>query len=171
MTKIVIVAGLTVMWVALWQDASAGTVLAGVLVSTGLTLTVPGLRDARWSSAPRPVETVRFLVAFGRNLARATAQVAWEVMTPTSYVREGIVAVRLDTSSQWIVTLVANAISVTPGTVTVDVDPPSTLYIHVMHLEDLDASRLEVKRLEELAIRAFGTQADLARLVERGRTP
>lgn len=170
MTRIVIVAGLTVMWVALWQDASTGTVIAGVLVSAWLTLTVPGLRSAGWSSVPRPAETVRFLAAFGANLARATLQVAWEVMTPTSHVREGIVAVQLDTTSESIVTLVANAISVTPGTVTVDVDAPNTLFIHVMHLRDLDASRREVKRLEELAIRAFGTQTDRARLAERGRT-
>lgn len=164
MSRVVFAAGLTATWVALWQDGSLGTVLAGAVVSVVVIVSVPELRTMRWPNAPRPLATLRFLGAFGANLARATWEVAWDVITPTIYVREGIVAIPLDTSSQGIVTLIANAVSVTPGTVTVDVDHPRTLYIHVMHLRDVQASKREVKRLEELAVRAFGSTEDLARL-------
>lgn len=167
MTRVAIIAILTLMWAALWQDLSLGTVLAGVLVSTGVVLVVPALRSASWPSAPRPLATLRFLAAFTWNLTRATADVARAVIDPRR-VREGIVAVRLDTTSDWIVTLVANSISVTPGTVTVDVGESSTLFIHVLNLGDLEVARSEVKRLEELAIRAFGPPEDRARLAGRG---
>lgn len=164
MSRAVVAVGLTATWVALWQDASIGTVLAGALVSVAVIIAVPESRSLRWAVSLRPLATLRFLGAFGVNLAHATWDVAWDVMTPTIYVREGIVAVPLDTRSQAIVTLIANAVSVTPGTVTVDIDHPRTLYIHVMHLRDVESSKREVKRLEELAVRAFGSEDDLARL-------
>lgn len=168
MTRIAIIILLTLMWAALWQDASPGTLLAGAAVATTVTLVTPMLRGATWGAFPRPVATIRFLLGFGGNLVRATATVAWEVATPTIYIREGIIAVPLATESRAVLTLVANAVSVTPGTVTVDVGDPGTLYIHVMHLGDVEEARQEVRRLEELAIRAFGSPADRERLDARG---
>lgn len=170
MTQVVVVALLTVMWVALWQDAAPGTIVAGIAAGIVVLLVDHRTRRMTWEALPHPLHTIRFLVAFAWNLTKATAEVAWEVLTPTSYVQEGIAAVELETRSPAIVTLVANAISVTPGTVTVDVDPPATLYIHVLHLRDLEAAKREVKRLEALAIRAFGPRDERERVAERSGT-
>lgn len=170
MTQVAVVVLLTFMWTALWQDAGVGTILAGIVASIIVVLMDRRTRLTSWAAFPHPLHTLRFGVAFGWNLAKATAEVAWEVLTPTSYVQEGIAAVELETRSPAIITLVANAISVTPGTVTVDVDPPATLYIHVLHLRDLEAARSEVKRLEELAIRAFGPPDERERVAQRRAT-
>jgi hypothetical protein len=58
------------------------------------------------------------------------------------------------------ITLLANAVSLTPGTVTLEAteDPP-TLYIHVLHLKTVEAVRADVRNLEGLAIAAFVAEA------------
>jgi hypothetical protein len=66
---------------------------------------------------------------------------------------------------------VANAVSLTPGTLTLDVDPdPPVLYVHVLHLRDVDRLRREVAPLELLVTQAFGTAAAV-RNVEQDDMP
>lgn len=78
-------------------------------------------------------------------------------MTPTLRVSEGIVAVPTISSSNVVTTLVANAVSLMPGTVAVEVvDNPRVLYLHVLHL-DPESLRREVRRFEELVIEALGS--------------
>ena len=66
-----------------------------------------------------------------------------------------------------VVTLVANSITLTPGTLTVDVhrdESGVTLYVHGMYTRDVEAVRRDVLRLEALALRAFGSDEDAARV-------
>ncbi|MDP9022382.1 MAG: Na+/H+ antiporter subunit E [Actinomycetota bacterium] len=165
MNRIGIVAVLAVAWTALWRDASPGTVLAGLAVGSAVSVAAGDGGTPAWRPLLRPVAMVRFVVAFLWNLTTASVAVAWDVVTPEERVREAIVLVPLRTGSDAIVTTVANAISLTPGTVTVDVErDPIGLYIHVMHFRDADHARSQVRRLEELAIRAFGSRDEVARL-------
>ena len=62
-----------------------------------------------------------------------------------------------------LVTVVANAIALMPGSVTVEVerDPP-TLYVHVLHLRSVEDVRRDIHRLEVMAVRAFGSAEALA---------
>lgn len=171
MRRAAIVVLLAGMWAALWRDASPGTFVGGLLAGAVVVTVVPEVRAAAWRPVVRPLATVHFLAAFTANLVRATGLVAWDVVTPTLHAREGIIAVPLRTRSTPIVTLVANAISLTPGTVTVDVaQEPTTLYIHVMHLSDVEAARAEVQRLEELALRAFASPDERDELTRGGRS-
>jgi multicomponent Na+:H+ antiporter subunit E len=69
----------------------------------------------------------------------------------------------LHVSTDGLATVVGNAITLTPGTLTVDVrrddpDRPPVLYVHVLHFSDVDSLRRDVVRLERLAVRAFGTK-------------
>lgn len=65
--------------------------------------------------------------------------------------------------SEGIVTVVANAVTLTPGTLTVDVHEPddgtpAVIYVHVLQFDDVESVRADVLRLERLAVRAFGTK-------------
>ena len=64
--------------------------------------------------------------------------------------------------------MVANAISLTPGTLTIEVaTDPNVLYVHVLHLHDIDAVRRDVTRLERSVLRAFGTDEAVAEVERR----
>jgi multicomponent Na+:H+ antiporter subunit E len=111
------------------------------------------------------VATVRFLAYFLAKLVEASVVVAVEVATPRNRIRTGIVAVPLRGASDALVTLVADAVTLTPGTLTLEVGrQPPTLYVHVLHLRDVEAVRREIRHLEVLAVRAFGSPAALAGL-------
>lgn len=151
-------------WVALWGDPTVANVTAGLVVAVVLAAAFPPARPARRSRL-RPVETLRLLGWFARELVVASARVAWAAVAPGDRVREAIVACPLRGASDLVTTVVANAITLTPGTLTVEVDrDPVVLYVHVLQLGDVESVRADARHLEALAIRAFGDDEAVARL-------
>ncbi len=155
-------AWLVTAWVALWEELSAANLLAGLTLGVLLLLVFP-MRPRGVPGAFRLGATVRFAGYFAWKLVEASAVVTWEVLTPTNRINEGIVAIPIRGVSETLTTLVANAISLTPGTLTLEVrQDPTVLYVHVLHLDDIEAVRRDVQHLEVLAIRAFGSTAAVA---------
>lgn len=146
-----------VVWTALWGDVSVANALGGLAVGLVTVLLVPVAPDRdSHPVAIRPVAAVRFLLFFVRALVVASAVVAWEVVTPRNRINQGIVKLPLRTTSPGLATLVANAISLTPGTLTIEVRrEPLTLYVHVLHLREVEAVRADLRRLEARALAAF----------------
>lgn len=149
---------LLVVWLALWGSVTTANVLGGLAVGVAVQLVPRARHDAGF--AFRPVAALRFLVYFAGQLVTASVVVAAEVATPRNRIHTGVVAVPLHGASAGLVTLVADVVTLTPGTLTLEVrrDPP-TLYVHVLHLNDVEAVRRSIRRTEVLAVRAFGTRA------------
>lgn len=83
---------------------------------------------------------------FLRQLLVSNLRVLWDVITPRQSSRPGIVGVPLAARTDLEITLVANLVSLTPGTLSLDVsDDRKTLYVHVMFMDDIDAVRLAIK--------------------------
>jgi len=71
------------------------------------------------------------------ELVKANLQVAYEVITPNLNMTPGIVAVPLDISSDFQITMLANLITLTPGTLSLDVsEDKKVLYVHSMYIKD-----------------------------------
>lgn len=97
----------------------------------------------------RPWRAAWFVVMYVWDLMVANAIVAWEVVTPTHYIRPGIVRVPIRARGAFEVTILANLISFTPGTLTLEVDEEgSALYVHALHITTPDRVREQVARLE-----------------------
>jgi multicomponent Na+:H+ antiporter subunit E len=80
---------------------------------------------------------LRFSGHYLAELVRSGVRVARDVLSPGTRARPGIVRLPLDTRSDFEIALVANLISLTPGTLSVDVEEDRTaLLVHVMFLED-----------------------------------
>jgi multicomponent Na+:H+ antiporter subunit E len=155
---------LVVVWVALWEQVSPANVLSGVVVALVVLGLFPSGADRR-SGRVRPLAAARFLAYFAWKLVEASAIVAWEVVTPRNRINEGIVAIPIRGVSDVVITVVANAISLTPGTLTLEARrSPAVLYVHVLHLRDVEAVRRDTLHLEALAIRAFGPAPVVAAL-------
>jgi multicomponent Na+:H+ antiporter subunit E len=92
-------------------------------------------------------QVVTFLLFFMGELVVATARVAYLIIKPGIDIRPGIVAVPLDIQTDAEITLLANLITLTPGTLTLDVSHDrQMIYVHAMHVEDVDAFRREIKQ-------------------------
>lgn len=99
----------------------------------------------RWT-AGRIVKALGLFAYFFWELVVSNVRVAIEVLSPRYRMKPGIVGVRLDARTDLEITLLANLITLTPGTMSVDVsEDRSTLYIHGLYLEDRDAFERSIK--------------------------
>jgi len=80
---------------------------------------------------------ISFFIYFIYELIKANIQVAYDVVTPTFYMTPGIVSVPLDVKTDLEITILANVISLTPGTLSLDVsNDRKVLYVHSMYIKD-----------------------------------
>lgn len=185
MARVLLVLWLTLVWVLLWGTASIGNVLAGLVIGSLLVLVVPPGRDRR--TGLHPVAILRYLAHFAWALVVATVTVTRTVLRPRLDLDEGIIAVPLRAVSPVVVSFVANSITLTPGTMTVDIRPRSygtgedstgtagdpgvapVLFVHCLVTGDPEAVRAAARRFEELVVAAFGSPED--RLALTGLPP
>ena len=141
-------------WLLLWRDFSPGVWLGGAAVA-GIVETARRvfLRPGRIDPGGLAVFLIRYL----GMVVVSNLRVAWEVITPSNeQIREAIVAVPLRTKSVSAALLVANAITYTPGSLTIELtDDPLVLYVHVLHFTSVAEVQADVARLEALAMRAL----------------
>lgn len=154
---------LVAVWLGLWSHVSAANILSGLLVATVIVLVFD-----TWHAGHlvvHPIRAVRFALYFLYKLMEASVVVARTVIAPRHGVHTGIVAIPLRSCSDAVVTLIADAISLTPGTLTLEVRrDPLTLYVHALDIRDVDQVQADVRRLELLAVRAFGSADAIAGL-------
>lgn len=92
---------------------------------------------------PRVIRLVAF---FFWELLLANLKVATHVVSPLRHLTPGIVAVPLDLKSDAEIALLANMITLTPGTLSLDVSTDRrVLYVHVIDLDNADQLRREIK--------------------------
>lgn len=140
---------LALIWIAVSGDFSGAGLLTGFVLGyiiLGITLReVPAFA----AYVRRVPKIILFAGYFLRELIRSNLRVAWDVVTPTHYMKPAVIAVPLDAKTDGEIALVANLISLTPGTLTLDVSSDRrVLYIHVMYLDDLEQVRADIKRFE-----------------------
>ena len=99
---------------------------------------------------------VAFVAFYLWELVVSSLRVAYDVLTPTLHMRPAIIAVPLEVRSDLAITLLANLVSLTPGSLTLDISPDRrTLYVHVMFGMDTDAVRNEITRNLERRVAAL----------------
>ncbi len=89
---------------------------------------------------------LKFAGIFAWEMLLANLRVAWEVVTPTALRRPGIVGVPLEARTDLEIAILANIVSLTPGSLSIDVSPDrKTLYVHTMFVDDPEEFRREIK--------------------------
>lgn len=85
----------------------------------------------------RPFHAIWLFIMFLWDLTASSVQVAIAVLSPTDRTRPRLVTVPLRATSGAEITLIANFITLTPGTLTVDVsDDRKTLLVHDLFAGD-----------------------------------
>ncbi len=80
---------------------------------------------------------LRFILFYLKELLVANLILAYDALTPRHHMRPGVVAVPLDIQSDLELVMLTNLISMTPGTLSLDVSSDrKTLFVHVMYLKD-----------------------------------
>jgi multicomponent Na+:H+ antiporter subunit E len=96
---------------------------------------------------------VSLLFLFIKELILANISVLKVVLKPKLDFQPGIFALPTELKTDWEITLLANLITLTPGTLVVDVSfDNKILYIHAIDIADVDESINEIKNSFEKAI-------------------
>jgi len=164
MRQALYVVGLTAVWVMLWDDFSVANTVSGVLVA-GLLLVVFPTSRRILRARPiviRPLAVLRLAGYILSQLVISNVRVAREGVAPRQRIRTGIIACRLRTTPPGMITLSADILEISPGTMIVDArSEPPTLYVHFLMLREPLEARHEVAHLERLVLRAFGADTDV----------
>lgn len=102
----------------------------------------------------RIAAAIDLVLFFLIELAASSLRVAWDVATPRKHRSPGIVAVPLDVETDAQITVLALLITLTPGTLSLDVSTDRrVLYVHSMFASTPERVRDSVKQGFERRIR------------------
>ena len=143
-------------WVLLSGDFSGLNLLVGMIFGyIALLLIEPQVDGLKGYPARVPL-FIGFLGFFIKELVQANLRVAFDILTPPWHMQPGVIALPLSARTEMEITLVANLISLTPGTLSLDVsDDRKVLYIHAMFLDDEEELRRNLKEMEHRALELF----------------
>ncbi|WP_019635832.1 Na+/H+ antiporter subunit E [Paenibacillus fonticola] len=143
---------ISVIWMFLNNDWSASGFMIGYIIGIALI----GLLSRLWPQGfymKKVWAVIKLLVLFIKELFKSSFTVIGQVISPKLNIRPGIFAYVTELKSDWEVTLLANLITLTPGTLTLDVSRDgSILYIHAMDIGDADELCSEIRSTFERAI-------------------
>lgn len=109
-----------------------------------LWVTSPLYPDTRYFK--KLPKTLNLAGYFLKELLASNLRVLWDVITPKHISHPGIIGVPLDAVTDLEIFLVANLLSLTPGTLSVDLsEDRKMLFVHVMFLEEVDTARADIK--------------------------
>lgn len=136
---------LALVWALANGRISLSSLLVGFVLGYGiLWFSQPFMGPSRYFQ--RLPVGLRFFGYFLWQLLLSNLRVAYDVITPHLYMRPGIVAVPLDAKTDLEITLLANLITLTPGTLSLDVSKDRrTLYVHAMFVDSPDKVRDNIK--------------------------
>ncbi len=156
--------GLVVIWVFAWGSLTPANVLGGLGIAALLLLVSPDRRP-HGHIRVRPIALARLVGFVLVKVVQSNVELSREVLTRESKITTGVVAVPLPDCSDGLLTLIANVMALTPGTIPIEArQHPTVLYVHVLHLGDVEELRREVQHLAQLAYRAFGSEEAVAAL-------
>jgi multicomponent K+:H+ antiporter subunit E len=146
-------ATLALLWLLLVNQISAGHVTLGAL----LGWLIPFATSRFWPEQIRirhPLTLLRFLIVFGIDIVRGSFLVAWLILRGPSRLRPVFVEVPLALTTDLAISLLANTISLTPGTVSAHLSADKrTLIVHALDADDAAALVAEIRQRYEAPLK------------------
>lgn len=145
------------LWIVLAPAPSAGNLILGAVLAVGL----PWATRVFWPDPPRvrnPGTGLRLLGRVLGDIVVANVEVARQVVGPIERLHPGFLEVPLDIRDPFVATILGSIVSLTPGTVSAEIDRErNVLLVHALHIDDGDAAIARIKARYEAPLRkVFG---------------
>jgi len=138
---------LTLIWIMLTMSVSPENILFGFVVSFFvLWFAKRKSKDSKYFT--RVPKTFSYLLFFVKEVIKGSLKIGYDIITPSHYMNPGIIAVPLDAKTDLEITLLANSITLTPGTTSLAVsEDKSTLYVYNVYIDktNKENSVLDIK--------------------------
>ena len=153
---------LAILWLLLVNQLSTGHVMLGAL----LGWLIPFATSGFWPQHIRihhPLTLLRYLVVFIYDIVRGSFQVAFLILRGPSHLRPAFIQIPLALKSDLAISLLANTISLTPGTVSALLsEDKCTLIVHTLDTSDAAALINEIKQRYEVPLKKIFEPDDAA---------
>ena len=140
---------LLVVWLLLGNTLAPGQILLGLL----LALALPLFTVRFWPDRPRlrrPLKIPAYILMLLWDITVANLTVARLILGPTDRLRPAFIRLPLDLRHDFAIVVLANTISLTPGTVSADLSPDRrSLLIHALDVEDAEKTVALIKHRYE----------------------
>lgn len=139
---------LALIWAALTTDFKAENIFFGFCLSFFvLVMTSKVWSEEENSYIERTWLIIKFMGFILLETFVSSVKVARDVLRPRLTMKPGVIAIPLDVISDLEITLVANIISFTPGSLTLDVsEDRKQIFVHTMFAEDIEGQRENIKK-------------------------
>lgn len=163
---------LILVWLLLWGELSVLVAAGGVVVAV-LAIVVARLPLVPVVSRLRPRAFATAVAVFVWDLVSSAVLLGWHAVRHGRHTSTALIAVPVQEESDVLFVLTSNIVSLTPGSVTVEIDRPrGMLFVHVLPAADrqgIERQRRRVLQTEGRLVRAVGSPRDLQALRERDR--
>ena len=145
---------LAIIWAALWGSPTLTMLMAGYVLGFFTLWFASPVFGMRRSYFLRSWRVVRLILYFLYELVMSSVRVAYDVLTPNDYSTPAILEMPLDVKTDFQILLITNLISLTPGTLSLDVSSDrKTLTFHAMYADNPEALISEMKNGMERMVR------------------
>jgi len=136
---------LALIWIAMTGQFTPGNFVVGL--GLGLLILIFTRRAIGSPNYIRKVgQVLNLALFFIWELILANLRVAYDVVTPSHHMQPGVIGIPLAARTDLEITVLSSMISLTPGTLSLDVSADrKMLYIHAMYLDDVEAARRKIK--------------------------
>ena len=145
---------ITILYVMLTGNAEPANWVLGAVVAAGVVFLIrPNPTPMPWRKLPHAVwASLQFLTTLIIDLIKTGIEVARLVLQTDPHLQQGIIAIPDATEHDWITTVSAEAITLTPGELVVEIGDDGTLYTHTLNVEKTLAKSFEAqeKRAQQL---------------------
>ncbi len=143
-----------IIWMLLTWQLDAQVIIAGLIVSVIVALLFHEILPKEHLIFISPVRIFWALVyipVFFYYMMKANLDVVYRALHPKMPIKPGIVKIKTNLKTESGITALANSITLTPGTLTVDLTDDGFLYIHWINVKSDDieeATKLIARRFE-----------------------
>ncbi len=148
-------------WFLITLNFNLAGIIFGVILSLITAIFAGGILivTKRKFHLGRIIYTIAYIIKLFWEMLKANFNVAWIVIHPELPVKPGIVRVKTKLKRDSALTMLANSITLTPGTLTVDINKDkNVLYVHWIYVEstDIEVSTEEIgSRFEKILEEVF----------------
>ncbi len=137
------------MWLILTANFQTSNVLVGLTVSFSIALLYIKMFIHKKFEFISPMWFMVYIFVLFKNLLISNMQISKRILRPNMKLSPAIIAVKTDLQSDWKKLLLANSITLTPGTLTLDVKG-DILFIHVIEYDESLGKESITKEFEDI---------------------
>ncbi|MEX0951300.1 MAG: Na+/H+ antiporter subunit E [Gammaproteobacteria bacterium] len=140
---------LGLVWISLTGDFSGGGLFTGFVFGYFVLALIARMSGEMSGYVHKIPQVAGFVLFYMGEIIKSNVRVAYEVLSPTHKMQPGVIGLPLEAESDAAITILANLITMTPGTLSLDVsNDRKMLFIHAMYINDEDTLRKDLKNLE-----------------------